>query len=55
METLRSMLPLVIEHGIATAEEVEVDTLADRLGDEAEETGSVIKAPDAVSAWSRRR
>ncbi len=30
-ETIRSILPKIVEHGIASSEEVEIDTLADRL------------------------
>jgi hypothetical protein len=38
--TIRSLLPLVERFGIATAEEVDVETLAERLQDE------------MVSAWA---
>lgn len=50
-ETLRSLLPLTEKLGIATAEEVDVDTLADRLREEVVAYGGVGKPPEMVSAW----
>lgn len=54
VETLRSLMPLAEKFGIASAEEVEIDTLADRLSEEAEASGLVLKMPDAINAWARR-
>jgi SAM-dependent methyltransferase len=54
-ESLRSMLPLILKLGIATEEQVAIDTLADRLRAEATASGSVIKNPDLVGAWTRKR
>jgi len=51
-ETLRSMLPLVLKFGIATAEEVEIETLAKRLRAECVANHGVAKPPDMVSAWA---
>jgi hypothetical protein len=51
-ETLRSLLPLVLKLGIATEQEVEIDTLAERLRQETVAAGSVVKAPEVVSAWA---
>jgi ubiquinone/menaquinone biosynthesis C-methylase UbiE len=53
-ESLRSMLPLILKLGIATEEEVEIDTLAHRLRAETLESGGVIKPPDLVGAWTRK-
>jgi hypothetical protein len=53
-ESLRSMLPLIVKFGIATEEEVEIDTLARRLRAETVGTDSVVKAPDLVGAWARK-
>ncbi|MDX1631720.1 MAG: hypothetical protein R3234_07655, partial [Thermoanaerobaculia bacterium] len=53
-ETLRSLMPVVEELGIATPEEVGIDTLAERLTEEALSRGAVLKAPDAVSAWAEK-
>lgn len=52
-ESLRSMLPLAEQLGVASAGEVDVDTLADRLRAEAVAAGAVVKAPDVVGAWTR--
>jgi 2-polyprenyl-3-methyl-5-hydroxy-6-metoxy-1,4-benzoquinol methylase len=54
-ESLRSMLPLILKLGIATEEQVAIDTLADRLRAEATASGSVRKNPDLVGAWTRKR
>jgi ubiquinone/menaquinone biosynthesis C-methylase UbiE len=52
--TVRSVLPVVLESGIATAEEVGIDTLADRMCAATVASGGVVKAPDLVSAWTRK-
>jgi hypothetical protein len=54
-ESLRSMLPLILKLGIATEEEVELDTLAQRLRAETMDSGGVINPPDLVGAWARKR
>ncbi len=54
-ESLRSMLPLILKLGIATEEEVRIDTLADRLRAELVAAGGVIKTPELVGAWARKR
>ena len=51
-ETLRSMLPLAIKFGVATADEVGIDTLADRLRAETAASGGVVKSPDLIGAWT---
>lgn len=50
---LRSLLPLVLKFGIATAEEVDIDTLEDRLRAEMVAANGVVKMPDLVGAWAR--
>jgi SAM-dependent methyltransferase len=52
-DSLRSMLPLAIRFGIATAAEVDIDTLAERLRAETVAHGGVVKTPDLVGAWTR--
>jgi SAM-dependent methyltransferase len=52
--TLRTLLPLVERFGMATAEEVGVDTLAERLREEMVASGGVGKPPEMVSAWAPR-
>jgi SAM-dependent methyltransferase len=54
-ESLRSMLPLILKLGIATEEEVSINTLAQRLRSETVGSGGVIKTPDLVGAWTRKR
>lgn len=53
-ETLRSLLPLAERFGIATAEEVDIATLADRLREDLVGSGGVGKPPEMVSAWARK-
>jgi ubiquinone/menaquinone biosynthesis C-methylase UbiE len=52
-DTLRSMLPLTIASGAASAAEVEIDTLGERLRAETLAHNGVVKSPDVVSAWTR--
>lgn len=52
-EVLRTLMPLIVRAGIATAEEVEIDTLEDRMRAEAVAHGSILKMPDLVGAWAR--
>jgi SAM-dependent methyltransferase len=52
--TFRSLLPLVLSSGIATAEEVAIETLAERMRAETVVSGGVVKWPDLVSAWTRK-
>ncbi|MBV9227770.1 MAG: class I SAM-dependent methyltransferase [Chloroflexi bacterium] len=49
---VRSLLPVLLQHGIATAEEVDINTLAQRLRDTMVNQRSVGKAPDLVAAWT---
>jgi SAM-dependent methyltransferase len=52
--TLRSLLPFLVQFGIVMAEEVDIDTLADRLRDEVVERNGVQFLPPLVGAWSYR-
>jgi SAM-dependent methyltransferase len=52
-ESVRSMLPLILRFGVAAAEEIDVDTLADRLRAEVMAADAVAKSPDLISAWTR--
>ena len=49
------MLPLIVKLGISTEEEVGIDTLADGLRTEVAASVGVIKTPDLVGAWGRKR
>jgi len=50
----RTLAPQMEAAGIATAEELELDTLAQRLEDAQRETGAVVLLPTVVGAWGRR-
>jgi SAM-dependent methyltransferase len=52
---VRSMLPVIVATGAATAAELEVDTLADRLRSQLIATGGVAASPPLVGAWARVR
>jgi SAM-dependent methyltransferase len=49
----RSLLPLIEKFGIATAAEVDIDTLADRLRDETAAANACWLSPVLVGAWVR--
>jgi hypothetical protein len=51
---VRGLLPLIVEGGIATAEEVAIDTLALRLREEVVRERGVVMGLSLVSAWTRR-
>jgi hypothetical protein len=51
---IRSFLPVLERSGIATAEEVEVDTLAERLRQELSANRAVVVAPPFIDAWARK-
>ena len=53
-ETLRSLLPIIVKLGIVTEEEVEIETLAERLRGETVAADGIVKAPEVVGAWARR-
>jgi len=50
---IRSMLPLLERNGIATADEVAIDSLADRLCQEASADECVTFLPTLIGAWVR--
>lgn len=51
--TVRVLLPLIVRLGVASAEEVAIETLADRLREELVSRGSVARLSGLVSAWTR--
>ena len=51
---LRSMMPLILEHGVATEEELGIDTFDQRYVDEVLEQQSVIQWFPFVAAWGRK-
>jgi hypothetical protein len=54
-ETVRSLLPAIEATGLATAGEVDPDTLADRLRADVMATGGVAASPPLIGAWARVR
>ncbi len=53
-ETLRAILPLILKHGVATAEEVGIDTFGARLREEVVGPGGVMTTWSFVTAWARK-
>lgn len=52
-EVVRSLLPVMETLGIATAAEVEIDSLALRIRDEVLAEDAVVVAPLLIGAWAR--
>lgn len=52
-ESMRSILPTLEREGIATAEEVAADTLAERLKDELASSNGVVTWSPIVTVWAR--
>src|SRR5262245_5988298 len=50
---LRSLLPMTEQVGVATAAEVDIDTIAERLRSEAVTNNACIMLPPLVGAWTR--
>jgi ubiquinone/menaquinone biosynthesis C-methylase UbiE len=53
-DTVRSLLPMLEQMGVVTAEEVGVDTLADRLRAEVVARRGVQMLPIVIGAWARK-
>jgi SAM-dependent methyltransferase len=49
----RSLLPAITAAGIATTEEIGIDTLERRIAEEMRSTGAVFLPPTVVGAWGR--
>ena len=54
-ELIRAVLPHIVRLGLATAEEVDIDSLETRLQDEAVAKRLTVFAPRWVGAWTRLR
>lgn len=50
--TVRTLLPVLERTGVATAAEVDIDTLADRIAKDTLEHDAVFKPPTLVGAWA---
>jgi len=53
-ETLRSLQPLAEKLGVATPEEMQLDSLAQRLRAEVVAGGGVIHMPSYIGAWANK-
>jgi SAM-dependent methyltransferase len=53
VQALRSLLPVIERNGIATVEEVGIDTLAERLREDAAANDRVLFMSRVVGAWAR--
>jgi precorrin-6B methylase 2 len=53
-ENVRSLLPVMLDAGIATEQEVEIETLAARYGADALQRGSVIRSSFWMGAWAHK-
>lgn len=53
-DVVRALLPMLVQFGIATAEEVDIETLEDRLREEIVPHQGVARTPAIVSAWARK-
>jgi hypothetical protein len=51
---LRRHIPRILEYGIASVEEVDIDTYAERLRDEVENKRAVCMGWPLVDAWARK-
>jgi ubiquinone/menaquinone biosynthesis C-methylase UbiE len=52
-QTLRSLLPLIERTGVATRDEIGIDTLAARLREQAVAANAVVRVPELIAAWTR--
>jgi ubiquinone/menaquinone biosynthesis C-methylase UbiE len=50
---VRSLLPAIEKFGIASLQEIDIDTLAERLRDECVRSEAVTMTPAMIGAWSR--
>jgi hypothetical protein len=53
-DVIRSILPLMERFGVATAAEVNIDTLADRLREEVVRGGGCIALQPLIGGWTRK-
>jgi SAM-dependent methyltransferase len=52
---LRSIMPLILQYGIATEDEIAIETFDRRYREEVLSQGSVIQGFPCVGAWARKR
>jgi 2-polyprenyl-3-methyl-5-hydroxy-6-metoxy-1,4-benzoquinol methylase len=54
-ETVRPFLPLIQQFGLATEEDIGIETLAERLRQETVSQGGVARGPALISAWACKK
>lgn len=52
-ESVRTLLPAIVAQGIATEDEIAIDTLAERCREAVVSQQSIVLAPEYISAWTR--
>jgi ubiquinone/menaquinone biosynthesis C-methylase UbiE len=53
-DTLRALLPMIVKFGIASAEEVDIETMEEHMRTEIVNSHGVARLPALVSAWVRK-
>jgi len=53
-QSLRSLMPTILKHGLATEEELSLETFAQRLAAALREARGILMSPPFVGAWTRR-
>lgn len=53
VQMIRTLLPVLEQHGIATAKEVDIETLGARMTAELEDQDAIVLPPTLVGAWGR--
>ena len=52
-EVMLTLLPLLVKSGIATEEQVGMQSLRDRIEKEIVDSGGVATSPSLISGWTR--
>jgi hypothetical protein len=53
VNVVRSLVPQLEALGVATADEIQIDTLEERMRADLARTGGVVSTPLLISAWAR--
>jgi ubiquinone/menaquinone biosynthesis C-methylase UbiE len=54
VQGLRSMTPVIVKHGLATEQELDLDTYARRMSDAFRAAGGIMMSPPFIGAWTRK-
>jgi len=54
VQALRSVTPAIVKHGLATEQELDLDTYAQRMVQEFREARAILTSPTFVGAWARK-